>query len=473
MVTDPDRPRYHFVPPGGTLHDPNGACYWNGRYHLFYQYWPPSQVGERPWREAMHWGHAVSEDLVTWQDLPIALAPDPGPELSCYSGQSLVEPDRLVLMYHGPGAGNCIATATDEFAIDIEKHPANPVIPMDEDAPYRVFDPCIWREDGWYYSLSGSHADGDRGEQCRDTAYLFRSPNLEDWEYLHPLFEGGFHTEPGEDAAVPNFFPVDRHHLLLFFSHTRGPQYYLGRYERDASRFTVHAHGRMNAGPVSYGNLHAPSVLADPDGRRVAVFNIREARRDEREAPWRGWQQVLSLPRKIDVQDGAVTVEPVSELAALRRDHQRYDDVHLANQAWVVPDPPGESVEVRASIDPGDAEEIGISVLRSPNGDVETTVSVWPAAHTVGIDPTRAIERADVLGRPPELLPLECSHDSMLELQIFVDRGVVEAFVNRRQALTARVYPDHDRPHHLGVYTRGGTATLRRLDIWQMDDIWA
>jgi hypothetical protein len=187
---DPYRPDYHFTPPGGTLHDPNGACYWNGRYHLFYQFWPPDRDEARPWDEAMHWGHAVSDDLLHWQDLPVALSAATGLERSCYSGQALVEDDRVVLMYHGPGAGNCIATSDDPFLATVEKHPDNPVVPIDEDAPYRVFDPCLWHEDGTYYSLSGSYAGGERGEDSRDVQFLFRSGDLSEWEYLGPLVEG-------------------------------------------------------------------------------------------------------------------------------------------------------------------------------------------------------------------------------------------------------------------------------------------
>jgi len=202
--------------------------YWNGRYHLFYQFWPPGVGADRTWSEAMHWGHAVSDDLVHWTDLPPALSPDDGPEDGCYSGQSLVEDDRVVLMYFGTGAGNCIATAEGPFLTDVRRHPNNPVIPLDEDAPYEVFDPCLWREDGTYYSLSGGVSDG------RTAEFFFQSDDLADWEYLGTLIEDGFYTDPGEDGAVPNFFELDGSHVLLFFSHARGPQYYVGEYDPEA-----------------------------------------------------------------------------------------------------------------------------------------------------------------------------------------------------------------------------------------------
>ena len=200
LADDPHRPLYHFSPPGSRMNDPNGLCVWQGRYHMFYQYVPAGQ-------ERVHWGHTVSDDLVRWRDLPIALYPDR--EKDCYSGQTLVEADRVIAIYHGTQAGNAIATSSDPLLLNWKKHPGNPVIPIvpvDENGvPYRVFDPCIWREDDGYYSLSGVYWHGGRRIDCRGVAHVFRSPDLTHWEHVGPLIEAGLDTEPGEDYAVPNF----------------------------------------------------------------------------------------------------------------------------------------------------------------------------------------------------------------------------------------------------------------------------
>src|ERR1700730_19328620 len=73
LAADPHRPQYHFLPPSNWMNDPNGLIQWKGQYHLFYQYNPFAPV----WG-SIHWGHTVSDDLVHWRDLPIALAPTPG-----------------------------------------------------------------------------------------------------------------------------------------------------------------------------------------------------------------------------------------------------------------------------------------------------------------------------------------------------------------------------------------------------------
>ena len=142
---DPHRPIYHYVNPEFRLNDPNGLCYWQGLWHLFYQALPPEDHRE-------HWGHAVSYDLIHWRDLPYALGP--GPEEKCYSGTALVEESngdreaRVVVMYHAPNVGNMVAISHDPLLLNWEKieggRPVIPLAPADgPPLPYEVYDPCV------------------------------------------------------------------------------------------------------------------------------------------------------------------------------------------------------------------------------------------------------------------------------------------------------------------------------------------
>ena len=152
----------------------------------------------------------------------------------------------MVAIYHGTQSGNAIATASDPLLLNWEKHPNNPVIPGDNRSTtgaditpnnegYRVFDPCIWKEeDGFYYSVSGTFQGGERGADAVGVDHLFRSEDLAEWEYLGPLMEDAFFAEPGEDAAVPNFWPIGNgKHMLLLFSHKRAGRYYIGEYDTE------------------------------------------------------------------------------------------------------------------------------------------------------------------------------------------------------------------------------------------------
>ena len=154
-----------------------------------------------------HWGHAVSDDLVHWEDLPLAIYP--GIENCCFSGSALMEEGRVIAMYHGTSAGSMIAISNDPLLLNWEKISGCPVIPeieADEDGrPYRVYDPCIWQEDDGDYALSGNHWDGAIMGNFRMVQHLFFSQHLERWTYLGPFIEGDIYTAPGEDGAVPYF----------------------------------------------------------------------------------------------------------------------------------------------------------------------------------------------------------------------------------------------------------------------------
>ena len=135
---DPHRPIYHYVNPENILNDPNGLCYWQGRWHLFYQGYPPEDPRQ-------HWGHAVSDDLIHWLDLPYAIYPNP--ERCCFSGTTLVEDNRVIAMYHGTEVGNMVAISNDPLLLNWEKITGQAVIPIQSPdgslLPYNVFDPCI------------------------------------------------------------------------------------------------------------------------------------------------------------------------------------------------------------------------------------------------------------------------------------------------------------------------------------------
>ncbi len=224
--SDPHTPRYHFSSPEAPLNDPNGLCFWQGRWHLFYQTKP---LEDPRW----HWAHAVSDDLIHWHDLPFAIFPNP--EEMCYSGSTLVEVDRVIAMYHGRGLGQMVAVSRDPLLLNWEKVTGGTVIPLEKDGvkhhflsaepmAYRIYDPCIWKKDGMYYSLSGSVDYSGPARKPVPAEFLFRSKDLAKWEFVHQFLEGDRFTRVGDDGACPYFWPIGNRHILIFFSHTSSAQ---------------------------------------------------------------------------------------------------------------------------------------------------------------------------------------------------------------------------------------------------------
>ena len=346
---------------------------------------------------------------------------------------------------------------------------------------YRVFDPCIWVEDDGYYCVSGTFMDGDFGGMRTVDAlgvdHLFHSKDLGEWTYLGPLVSDDQLAEPGEDMAVPNFWPIsDEKHMLLLFSHKRAGRYYIGTYDRQTHRFTPETHGRMNYGPIRIGSLHAPSGTIDDSGRYLGIFNVKEGR--ER----RGWNDIMSLPRHYWLaEDDTLRMAPVPELDSLRFDEQQCGPLEIpANDELLLEPVSGQAIEIEAVIEPGEAREVGLTVLRSPDGAEQTRISFYVSLLDrptnpgwLQIDTSQSSLADDVYGRPPEQGPLALDAGEALHLRIFVDRSIVEVFANDKQCLTLRAYPSRADSAGVSLFARGGAAQLRSLKVWQMRSVWS
>jgi len=487
LAADPYRPLYHFVSPESSLNDPNGLCFWHGRWHLFYQGFPPED-------KRVHWGHAVSEDLIHWQDLPYAIYPDP--EQCCFSGATLVEDSRVIAMYHGTQVGNMIAVSDDPLLLNWKKLSGGAVIPAKSTdgspLPYSVFDPCIWKKDGIYYSLSGGSLPHKSSGRKTRAEFLFRSPDLINWEYLHPFCEEDLFGLVGDDGACPYFWPIGDRHILLHFSHMSGGKYLIGDYDKERDKFVVSNGGRFNFGSWSPGGVHAPSATPDGRGGVVAIFNINDGK------PTTGWDQIMNLPRRLTVSGkDDLLMEPAGDTESLRYDHRQTGSMILqANKEVVLDGIGGNALEIDAEIDPGNSPLIELNVLRSPGKEEYTRIafyrqrgfqnwerfvgwdklsdlSKWydTCDSLITIDSSYSSELPDALSRV-ETAPVYLSPDEPLKLRVFIDKSVVEVFVNGRQCVALRVYPGREDSTGISLRSQGRDARLVSLDAWQMRSIY-
>ena len=479
---DPHRPIYHYVNPEAMLNDPNGLCFWQGRWHLFYQAYPPEDTRQ-------HWGHAVSDDLVHWRDLPYCIYPNP--ERCCFSGSALVEEDRVIAMYHGTEVGNMVAISSDPLLLNWEKIGNRAVVPMNKERtfagnvpigmhPPRVFDPCIWKKGDSYYSITGGQLPTGPGGKLIRANFLYRSVDLEHWEYLHPFVENDLYSMVGDDGACPYFWPIGDRHMLLFFSHTSGGQYLLGDYDQDRDKFVVTYGAKFNFGPYGPAGVHAPSATPDGNDGIIVIFNMNPGKPTDR------WNQIMTLPRRLTVNGDTVYQEPAGDMESLRGKHVHVGGTTLkANRETILDDVSGNAFEIVAEIDPKDATSVDLNVLRSPGSEEFTRITFYkergyrdrnvrphPITSAITLDSTYASTASDVKSRAPETTHFTLPEGDNLKLRIFVDRSVVEVFVNGVQCIALSVYPD--RPDSTGVSLRaqGSEAQLVSLDAWQMENIY-
>lgn len=472
------RPRYHYVNPDGTLNDPNGLCYWQNRWHLFYQGYPPEDPRQ-------HWGHAVSDDLVHWEDLPYAIYPDP--EDRCFSGATLVEKDRVIAMYHGTKAGNMVATSSDPLLLNWEKIVDRPVIPLpkpDQPQPYTVFDPCIWEHNRTYFALSGGMIKHGSEGKLVAADYLFKSKNLIDWEYLHPFVADDRYTRVGDDGACPYFWPIGERHMLLFFSHTSGGQCLVGDYDTKNQKFHV-VHGeKFNFGAAGPSGVHAPSATPNSNGDSslIAIFNMNPGK------PTEGWDQIMSLPRELSYseEEGEVFSRPVPTLSSLRETCVELPKFEVeSNTQLVLEQFKGDSFEVEITVNVAGTQVVELDVLRSPGAEEYTRISIynergyWNRNHrrqkrgtVVVLDTSRSSLASDVRCRPPERTEIITSDTNDVTLHVFVDRSIVEVFVNEEKCLAARVYPERRDSINIAISTRGGSITVGKCVFWSLATIY-
>ena len=495
--TDPQRPRYHFMAPDAWLNDPNGSFYWKGRYHVLYQHNPQGAY----WVPEMQWGHASSADLVHWVHHPIALAPTPGGDhVGVWSGGGVVNDGVPTVMYYGRGGnwkqgsgGIYIATSRDDELLTWTKSPENPVINNEtfgddfgiHDWPFYQ-DPCVWKHGEFFYALCGSREKDGGG----DVARLLKSPDMVHWEYLGPFYKSERRwTEPFEDCAVPNFFPLGNRHMLLFSSHTLGAQYYIGRYQDE--RFYPERHGRM-VWPGGCGVL-APNTILDDKGRRLMFAWMAENRMADVQRAF-GWAGALTIPRVLTLgEDGNLRIDPVPELEILRYNHRSRKSIPLSGGAeLVLEETRGDCLELAVEMSPGSARQFGVNVRCSPGGEERTRIVCDPAAGTLSVDfgkssldtnlsyPGKEIPggmgrtgHERYTGTPrAQVAPFELNPGEPLELRVFLDRSVLEVYANSRQCLTQRIYPTRSDSLGVSLFASDGDVEVRLVEAWDMHGIW-
>ncbi|WP_123620187.1 glycoside hydrolase family 32 protein [Halorubrum sp. CSM-61] len=466
------RPKYHLAPPANWLNDPNGLIRWDGSYHVFYQYNPAG-----PFHNTIHWGHAVSDDLATWRDEPVALSPSPdGPDRDgCWSGCAVDDDGTPTLLYTGGNGRDqlpCLATTGDPDLRTWEKYEGNPVIespPADLDvletdhwrAEFR--DHNVWREDGrWHHLVGTGLADGG------GAALLYTSDTLTEWTYEGPLLAGG--PDAGAVWECPELLDLgDRR--LLHVSDYENVVYFLGDVED--GEFAVESEGLLD-----HGDFYAPQSLTDAGGGDAAAAAgdadrsltwgwLPEAR--DVDAQWdAGWSGALSLPRVIETgPDGDLRQRPADEVTDLRTERLAADEtIDLAPDDRRRLGVSGAAIEIEAEIALDDAEAVELSVFETPDRSEHTpiryardgTLSVDRAPSTR--DP-RAFADAQSMAVPP--------YDEPLSLRVFLDRSVIEIYANGRRCLTSRVYPTRDDAVGVSARAEGGRAEIA-LSAWELGE---
>ncbi|MGA7523831.1 MAG: glycoside hydrolase family 32 protein [Acidobacteriaceae bacterium] len=470
LANDPRRPQYHLLPARNWMNDPNGPIFWRDQYHMFFQYNPHAAV----WGD-MHWGHAVSPDMVRWRHLPVALAPTPnGPDAAgCFTGSALHDGDRVAILYtgvvsapekdatirdglHSLRESQCLAFSTGDLT-HWTKVP-QPVIA----APPRGLDvtgfrdPAPWRQgDTWYVAI-GSGIRGQGG-----AVLLYRSADLRHWTYLHPLAQGSGTgraaanpVDSGDMWECPDFFPLGDRHVLL---HSTGGRSYWQSGVLDPATMLFHPE---RGGILDSGAYYAPKSQLDAHGRRILWGWIQE-RRPEQDYSAAGWAGMMSLPRILTLDarnDLQIDVAP--EVETLREAEQR---LHLTGNETSTRDQLARLQihnacgEIRMSFRRG-TDPIQFA-LASPDASKPWLACQWDPVHPDSI----------LMGGQP--VSLGADPNPEVQLRFTIDGSVIECIANRHGALTQRFYFEGSAAPPIAVQITTGLTNLTGLTLWQMKPI--
>ncbi|MDC3417544.1 glycoside hydrolase family 32 protein [Aquibacillus salsiterrae] len=458
VAGDRFRLTYHLMPPVGLLNDPNGLVYFQGYYHVFYQ-WNPFETKHG----IKYWGHYRSKNLVDWETLPITLAPsDWYDKNGCYSGSAVVHDGKLFLFYTGnvrDAEGEretyqCLAVSND--GVHFEKK--GPVIHLPEGYTAHFRDPKVWEESGRWYMVIGAQTVKEEG-----VIVLFSSDDLETWEH-HGILAGSNRNglaDFGYMWECPDLFTLNGKDVLVFspqgleaegikYNNIYQTGYLVGDFDRENNNFT---HGEFDELDRGF-DFYAPQTLVDDNNRRILYGWMGLPDETEAVHPTRKhqWIHALTIPRELELVEEKLYQKPVEELKQLRGDHVVFDDVDIKDQSIKLPKVEGKTVELAVSVNKSNADvftlEFGSVAKLSFNQTLQLVT----------------LERKTIKG--DGVHSRSCRLNQLSNLRIFLDKSSIEVFLNDgAEVFTARLF-DYDNDPTI-QFSAKGTINIK-VEKWEL-----
>lgn len=425
------RPRFHFTSRRGWHNDPNGLVFFAGEYHLFYQHNP---FGIE-WGN-MHWGHAVSPDLFHWKELPTAIYPPRFGDWA-FSGSALVDWQNtsgfgkddqppMIAAWTSTGRGECIAYSNDRGRTWHE-YEGNPVV------RHRGRDPkVIWDQarDRWVMAVY------DEDDGSRDIVF-HTSPNLRDWTQRGRI-KGYFECPDLFELPVQGKEGESR-----WILYAADGEYAIGDF--DGAQF----HPESGKHPLWHGNFYAAQSYSDaPDGRRIQIGWGRGIT-----FPGMPFNQQMTVPVELTLRETSnglrMFAQPVKELAGLEGEVRRWDTIELKPGNRTLDGVKLDAHRIRVELEAGSATRIGLLIRGEP--------LVWePSAHRLSCGD----------------LSVPVPNDGTLRLDVLVDRGSVEAFVNDGAVAISKGFHFDPAKRSLEPALSGEGGRLKNLRVTPLPSVW-
>jgi fructan beta-fructosidase len=471
------RPGYHFAPRRNWINDPNGLVWFEGEYHLFYQYNPNGDV----WGD-IGWGHAVSTDLLHWEELPVALHADE--HTMIFSGSAVVDTHNTS-GFAGPGETALVAIYTaarrnpgglqnQHIAWSTDRgrtwtgYANNPVLDLGL-AEFR--DPKVqWYAPGAFWLMAVVLPELHR-------VAFYASDDLKSWRHLSDFGPAGATDGIWE---CPDLFPLDWNggtawvlKVDVFDGHvsgSRGSQYFVGDF--DGVRFAPFPGQPPRWSDFGADFYAALSWNGLPDAPRNPVWiGWMNNHRYAKATPTRPWRGAMSLPRRLSLREDArgmlLAQEPLPQLADRRAQHRHEAGLRAegGTHAWPLDGNGRMQWDISARFALRDAREFGLRL--GDDAGEHTLIGYDAESGAVFVDRSRSglmTDHPDFRGR--RHAPVEAGPE--LHLRILVDNCSVEVFVNHGAAVITELLFPTSPARTLALYAIEGGVDLVSLDLWQL-----
>lgn len=489
------RPNLHFTPKENWINDPNGMFFYNGYYHLYFQYYPEGNK----WGP-MHWGHAISTDMITWREQPIALYPD---ELGyIFSGSAVVDvnntsgfgkegesPVVAIYTYHNPEKEKTkdIDTQTQGIAYSLDegltwtKYEGNPVI--ENPGIYDFRDPkVIWDAENtqWVLTLAASQV-----------TKFYTSKNLKDWEFASDFGEGiGFHHEAEGFWECPDLFPMvvedtdEIKWVHLVSINPGGPnggsatQYFVGDF--DGQNFIVDPEFAMAMNKehdfwVDFGKDNYAGVtwsnVPDSDGRRLFIgwmSNWQYAN----EVPTEKWRGSMTLARELRLTKDdtyRLVATPVKEIEGYRTVKFKDENLKISQSTKLIDSKSIDLSRAEINFKVSEVNDKSFTLKLLNDKGEELSFGYDHKKNDFFIDRSLSGETdfSKDFGDAPTLAP-RISEEEKLTLKILLDKTSIELFFDEGKTVMTEIFFPSEPFNSLTIETENQDLTLDSIEMHEL-----
>lgn len=463
------RPKYHILPTANWTNETHGLIYHKGKYHIFNQ-----KNGTNVYLGRINWGHFSSPDLVQWTEHKPVLTPEEGyDQYGIWSGHAVIDDSgKPTIMYTGGDGkefGMCLATSEDDELINWKKFENNPVVqgPPKHFSRVDFRDPYLWKEGVDWYMIIGFGVVEDSVE--KGTVLLYKSTDMKNWEYLHPLFTG---NHPMDDTGIfwemPVFWKLNGKYILLVnpTPHAGKPAvavYWTGDFVDE--RF-VPDH-KIPKRLEIINRMLSPSVTFDDNGQTTAIAIIPDLIPAEMQMK-QGWTHLYSIPRTWDLIDGFIYQQPHRALQKLRSNGTTISQQKIEPGQNLLISKGKHQLEIIAKMVPENCEKFGFIIGKNEGNKEETKIYFNLKTNEMLVDLTKS-SKSEWIDKTVEKGNYKISRNKDLELHLFIDGSVIEGFINGKDGFTTRIFPELENSNEIEIFAEGGSLILLEMKVWELN----